>query len=59
LPLSKQNAASPAAQQATALVVSSERARDILHLILSLAPLTSKHAIFSTAEEAAAWLATV
>jgi hypothetical protein len=45
--------------QATALVVSSERARDILHLILSLAPLTSKHAIFSTAEEAAAWLATV
>jgi hypothetical protein len=43
--------------KATALVVTSQRARDVLQLILTLAPLSSQYTITSSGEEAAAWLA--
>jgi hypothetical protein len=45
------------ALQATALVITSERARSVLQCILTIAPLTSRYAIFSTHDEATKWLA--
>jgi hypothetical protein len=41
---------------ATAVVVTQDAARSVVQFILSLAPLTSRHAIFSTDAEARAWL---
>ncbi len=44
------------ALSATALVVSSEGAKAFLDFVLEVAPLTSKHAVFSSEEEGLAWL---
>lgn len=46
------------ALKATALIVTSSAARNILELILSLAPLTSNHAVFHSVDDGVAWLAT-
>lgn len=43
--------------RATAIVVTSEAAHDLLTYILSLAPLSSPHQVCDSAEAAAAWLA--
>lgn len=44
------------ALKSTALIVTSEGARRILEIILELAPLTSKHALFTNEEEGLAWV---
>ena len=47
------------ALRATALVVTSAGARSMLELILSIAPLTSVHAVFDCVQEGLEWLSTV
>lgn len=42
--------------EATALVISSERTRDIMSFVFKLQPLTSRHALFESDASAEAWL---
>ncbi len=44
------------ALRATALVVSSQKAQDILKLILEMAPLTSMYQVFTSVQEGKLWL---